>query len=157
MSVADTLAAGYLARPRVGIVPGFENVLSDVGTVGLMSLPAQNAAIAAGLAAKALDERGLNTRQGAFLESQRQENEEDRATLEKAKRRELFRFAGGVFGVGGGGSLQPPRAANVDPYAVLSTLRNERSAQREATLKKMSRSNAFIGGALDGLPPLDGQ
>lgn len=144
MAVAESYLASF--RP-VMPVPGFDAVLSNIGTELLGRIPGQKAALDAQLASVALQETGALERLQRNLDATRLENELTRASSRKGG---ALRMAGELL------SLAMPEAKTAgvqvgDPYALLNAIGDFNQADRRRRASNMIRSNSFVSEALKGL------
>ncbi len=144
MGAAETYLASF--RP-VMPVPGFESVLSNIGTQALGKIPGEKAVLQAELAAAALREVGANERLRQNLEATEAEN----ALTRSANRRSgALRMAGELLAM----SLPSTGAVGVqagDPLALLNALGDFSQTERNRRGSNLLRSNSFVSEALKGL------
>jgi len=132
---------------ELALIPGFGNVLSNIGTQALGKIPGEKAASQAELAAAALREVGANERLRQNLEATAAEN----ALVRAANRRSgAMRMAGELLAM----SLPSSAAVGVqagDPLALLNALGDFSQAERNRRGSNLLRSNSFVSEALKGL------
>lgn len=144
MAVAESYLASF--RP-VAPVPGFETVLSNIGTQALGKIPGEKAALQAQLAATALQEVGAIERLQRNLDATSAENELIRAAN---RRSGAMRMAGELLAF----ALPSSGAVGVqagDPLALLNAVGDFNQADRRRRASNMLRSNSFVSEALKGL------
>lgn len=142
------IAEAYLASFRpVAPVPGFDDVLSTAGMNALASIPADNAKIAAQLAAATLGEVGATERVQRNLDAIRSENDLTRRTDRRlAGARMASQLLQSAFPVDGAAGVEAG-----DPLALLAKLRSHSSAERNKRAGDLLRSNTYAGELLKGL------
>jgi hypothetical protein len=134
------IAEAYLASFRpVAPVPGFDDVLSTAGMNALASIPADNAKIAAQLAAATLGEVGATERVQRNLDAIRSENDLTRRTDRRlAGARMASQLLQSAFPMEGAAGVEVG-----DPLALLAKLRNHSFAERNKRASDLLRSSTY--------------
>lgn len=141
-------AESYLASFRpVTPVPGFETVLSNIGTQALGKIPGENAALQAALASTALREAGGIERLQRNLDAISAENELTRSSNRKSG---ALRMAGELLAFSMPGTTQAGVPTS-DPLALVTALGNFSQGQRQRRRSDTVRSNLFASKLLEGL------
>lgn len=142
------IAEAYLGSFRpVGVVPGFESVLSNSGMAALGAIPAANAKLAGDLAERALSEGGANRRTQMTLDASADQNELIRR---ENRRTGALRLAGTLLT----SAMPGQTVAGVEvgnPLELMQALRNFNEAGRRDRASQMLRSNSAAAGLLKEL------
>jgi hypothetical protein len=144
MAVAESYLASF--RP-VMPVPGFETVLSNIGTQALGKIPGEKAALQAQLASTALQEVGAIERLQRNLDAVSAENALTRAANRKGG---ALRMAGELLAFALPGTAQAGVQV-ADPLALMNAMGDFNQAERRRRASNMLRSNSFVSEALKGL------
>lgn len=144
MAVAESYLASF--RP-VTPVPGFETVLSNIGTQALGKIPGEKAALQAQLASTALQEIGAIERLQRNLDAVSAENALTRSSNRKGG---ALRMAGELLAFALPGTAQAGVQV-ADPLALMNAMGDFNQAERRRRGSNMLRSNSFVSEALKGL------
>lgn len=144
MAVAESYLASF--RP-VMPVPGFETVLSNIGTQALGKIPGEKAALQAQLASTALQEVGAIERLQRNLDAVSAENALTRAANRKGG---ALRMAGELLALTVPGTVQAGVQVS-DPLALINSLGNFSQGERQRRGSNSLRSNVLASKLLEGL------
>jgi hypothetical protein len=144
MAVAESYLASF--RP-VMPVPGFETVLSNIGTQALGKIPGEKAALQAQLASTALQEIGAIERLQRNLDAVSAENALTRSSNRKGG---ALRMAGELLAFALPGTAQAGVQV-ADPLALMNAIGDFNQTERRRRASNMLRSNSFVSEALKGL------
>lgn len=144
MAVAESYLASF--RP-VMPVPGFETVLSNIGTQALGKIPGEKAALQAQLASTALQEIGAIERLQRNLDAVSAENALTRSFNRKGG---ALRMAGELLAFALPGTTQAGVQV-ADPLALMNAIGDFNQTERRRRASNMLRSNSFVSEALKGL------
>lgn len=148
MAFDGGIAASYLASFRpVEPVRGFGDVLSTQGMATLGQLPAQNALMEAGLAAKALGEIGASERLEMNLDAIAAQNQLNRRAVRRAG---ALRLAGQMLQ----GAMPGNEVAGVeigDPLALIERLQRFNQSEASDRALRTTRSNRAAAGIIGGM------
>lgn len=144
MAVAESYLASF--RP-VMPVPGFETVLSNIGTQALGKIPGEKAVLQAQLASTALQEIGAIERLQRNLDAVSAENALTRSSNRKGG---ALRMAGELLAFALPGTTQAGVQV-ADPLALMNAIGDFNQTERRRRASNMLRSNSFVSEALKGL------
>jgi hypothetical protein len=144
MGVADSYLASFR---QVGVVPGFDDVLSNAGVTALSAIPAANASFMHDLASRALAEGGANRRTQMTLDATADQNDLIRR---ENRRTGALRLAGTLLT----SAMPGQTVAGVEvgnPLELMQALRDFNEAGRRDRASQMLRSNSAAAGLLKEL------